>query len=132
MNEILEFLKDNPVFYVATVENGSPRVRPFGLVFPFEGKLFFGVGSHKASYRQLKENPNIEICTADAKGMWIRIRGKAVFDERAEAAGTAFETMPMLHKIYNEKTGFKLAPFYIAEGQAEFADMKGFFKSIEF
>lgn len=31
------------VFYFATVEDGEPRVRPFGFTMVFENKLYFGL-----------------------------------------------------------------------------------------
>ena len=44
-------------YFVATVEDGQPRVRPFGLVLEHQGRIYFGVGDQKASYRQLVEQP---------------------------------------------------------------------------
>ena len=40
MNKAMQFLKDNKTFYLATVQDGQPRVRPFGAVAEFEGKLY--------------------------------------------------------------------------------------------
>ena len=39
MKETLQFLKDAGTFYLATVDGDQPRVRPFGAVVEFEGKL---------------------------------------------------------------------------------------------
>ena len=61
MEKILEFLAENHVFYFATVDGDKPRVRPLGFVMNYEGKLYFGIGKHKASYKQLQANPNVEI-----------------------------------------------------------------------
>ena len=132
MEKILAFLQENPTFYYATVDGDKPRVRPFGFYMAFEGKLYFGMGKHKESYAQTVANPNVEICTANAKGKWIRIRGIAVFDERQAVIDKAFEVMPNLKEIYNEKTGFTVGNFYIKDGVAEFADMEGNFESIKF
>ena len=41
MDEILKSLTDNQTFYLATVEGDKPKVRPFGFVMEFEGKLYF-------------------------------------------------------------------------------------------
>ncbi len=41
MQEVLKFLTENPTFYIATVEGNKPRVRPFGFVMEYEGKLWF-------------------------------------------------------------------------------------------
>ena len=110
MEEILKFLGENPTFYLATVEGDQPKVRPFGFFMAHENRLYFGTGTHKKVYRQLQVNPNVEVCTASPKGQWIRIRGKAVFDQRPETAAKAFETMPVLETIYNEKNRFRNGP----------------------
>ena len=39
MKKIMNFLKENSTFYFATVEDNKPRVRPFGFIMDYEGKL---------------------------------------------------------------------------------------------
>lgn len=39
MNQAIQFLKKCGTFYLATVENGRPRVRPFGAIIEYEGKV---------------------------------------------------------------------------------------------
>jgi len=132
MEKILNFLKANPVFFFATVDGDKPRVRPFGFYMCYEGKLYFGMGTHKESYRQIKANPNVEICTANANGQWLRIRGKAVLDDRPEVVAKAFETMPQLKQIYNEQTGYTIGLLYLQDAEAEFADLQGNFEKLNF
>ncbi|MGO0861926.1 pyridoxamine 5'-phosphate oxidase family protein, partial [Clostridioides difficile] len=106
-------------------------VRPFGFVMDYEGRLYFGIGKHKASYKQLLSNPNVEISTANKEGKWIRIKGKAVFDENKDALKKAFEILPSLKKMYNEETGMSLGLIYLEDIDAEFADlMTGQFEKI--
>ena len=62
MREIVSFLQDAGAFFLATDDSGPPRVRPFGSVMEFEGKLFFCTENTKAVYRQLAANPKCEIC----------------------------------------------------------------------
>ena len=71
MEEIMAFLKENPTFYFATVEGYKPRVRPFGFAMEYKGRLYFAIGKHKAAYKQILDNTNIEICTANDRGEWI-------------------------------------------------------------
>lgn len=125
MDRIISFLKDNPTFYFATVDGDKPRVRPFGFCMLYRGRLYFGMGKHKASYQQLQQNPNVEITTASEDNRWIRIKGKAVFDESEDAQKNAFLDMPLLHSIYNEKTGFKLGLVYLEDIDAEIMDLNG-------
>lgn len=132
IQRILDFIKEAHVFYFASVEGNKPRVRPFGFTMELNDRLYFGMGTHKASYRQVKENPNVEICAYDGKGAILRIRGIAVFDESKEAGDKLYETSPMLKNIYNEQSGLVHATLYLAEGEAEFSDMRGGFEKISF
>lgn len=47
MDKVLKFLKDAETYYLATVEGDQPRVRPFGTVHVFEGKLYIQTGKVK-------------------------------------------------------------------------------------
>ncbi|MCD8067742.1 MAG: pyridoxamine 5'-phosphate oxidase family protein [Lachnospiraceae bacterium] len=47
MQEVLEFLKKCGTYYLATVEGDQPRVRPFGTIHQFEGKLYIQTGKVK-------------------------------------------------------------------------------------
>lgn len=132
MEKIIKFLKDNPTFYFATIEGDEPKIRPLGFFMEYNGRLYFGIGKHKKSYKQITENPNVEICTANDEGQWIRISGVVEFDNSEETMAKAFETMPMLKNIYNDKNGLKLGNFYLKNGIAEIMDMKGNFEKITF
>ena len=84
MEEVLQFLKDCKTFYLATVEGDQPRVRPFGAVCGFEGKLYFTTNNQKKVFVQMQKNPKIEI-SGMAHGKWIRVEAEAVNDTRREA-----------------------------------------------
>jgi len=132
MEKIINFLKENPTFYVATVDGDKPKIRPFGFFMEYDGRLYFGMGKHKKSYQQVVANPNVEVCTANAKGEWIRISGVAVFDDSDTIMEKVFETMPMLKEFYNDESGVTIANFYLKDGIVEFADMKGEFETYKF
>lgn len=44
MKETYEFLKKCGTYYLATMDGDQPRVRPFGTVNLFEGKLYIQTG----------------------------------------------------------------------------------------
>lgn len=125
MEELMQFLKDNPIFYLATVEGYMPRVRPFGFAMEYNGKLYFAMGKHRNTYKQLLDNTNIEICTANENGQWIRIRGTVDFDNSIEAKQKAFEQMPHLKEVYNETTGKTLALVYMDRISARLFSVDG-------
>lgn len=125
MEKVLKFLNDNTPFYCSTVSGDRPRCRPLGLAVMVGGKIYFGLGKHKEVYAQLKSNPNLEICATAANGTWIRISGRAVLDDNAEAKAAAFKALPMLNDIYNDKTGYELGMLCLSDMIAEFKDPSG-------
>ena len=83
--EIMQFLTDNPTFYLATVDGYLPRVRPLGFAMWYKDHLCLGIGKHKAAYKQLLDNTNLEICACNEKGEFLRVQGTANFDNTPEA-----------------------------------------------
>ncbi len=128
--EIMEFLKENPTFYLATVEGYLPRVRPIGFAMWYNDHLCIGLGKHKAAYKQLLDNTNLEICAANDRGEWMRIQGTANFDNSPEAQAAAFQTMPQLADLYNDETGHKLGIVYLDHISAKLFSMSGVVKDI--
>ncbi|WP_017209088.1 pyridoxamine 5'-phosphate oxidase family protein [Clostridium beijerinckii] len=101
MNEVLEFLLNNPTFYIATMDGDQPRVRPFGAVMKYEDKLYFTTNNTKSVFEQLVANPKVELSTTSPKGEWIRLSGKAVFDSSTDAKAAMLESVPSLKKMYS-------------------------------
>lgn len=117
VTETVNFVKKCDCYFISTLdENEQPRVRPFGLIFEDNGKVIIGMGSYKDVYKQIKAHPRIEICAFNkAEGKWIRLNGKAVEDTKPEYIEKGFEMFPNLRDVYNEKTGLKMALFYLDE-----------------
>ena len=128
--EIMEFLKENPTFYLATVDGYLPRVRPIGFAMWYNGHLCIALGKHKAAYKQLLDNTNLEICAANDRGEWLRVQGTANFDNSPEAQAAAFQVMPQLADMYNEETGNKLGIVYLDHLSAKLFSMSGAVKDI--
>ena len=104
MKRVCEFLKKADVYYLATVEGDQPRVRPFGTVNEFEGKLYIQTGKVKPTSRQLAVNPKAELC-AFKDGAWIRIACELVEDDRFEARKSMLDAYPNLRRMYDENDG---------------------------
>lgn len=122
---IVAFLKTSGPYYFATCDGSQARVRPIGIFVEHDSKLWFHVGKHKDSYRQLQQYPKIEISATAQNGDWIRITGTAVPQFAKEVDDAAFNHTPSLRKIYNEKTGRTLGHFYIKNGVAEISKRDG-------
>jgi uncharacterized pyridoxamine 5'-phosphate oxidase family protein len=100
MQEVHEFLKKCGTYYLATVEGDQPRVRPFGTVHIFDGKLYIQTGKRKSVSKQMMKNPKIEICAMNG-GQWIRIQAIAVEDNRVEAKQSMLDAYPNLKSMYS-------------------------------
>ena len=85
MKEIMSYLQECNNFFLATVENDKPFVRPISVLCEHNDKLYFVSSNHKLVYNQIKANGNVEICGMNTHGSWIRINGKVVEDESREA-----------------------------------------------
>lgn len=120
LQRTLKFLQDNKTFFIATIEDGKPRVRPFGLVLEHDGKLWFGTANTKAVYRQIKSNPNVEISATSPKADWIRVSGKAVFEPNLDVKRKAFEWLPMLSNLYKGLEDPTFEVFYLVDAEANF------------
>ena len=104
MHEVYEFLKQCGVYYLATVEGDQPRVRPFGTVDLYEGRLYIQTGKKKPVAHQMKENPKVEL-SGMADGRWIRITAEAVLDESIAAQEHMLAAYPSLQGMYQPGDG---------------------------
>ena len=104
MNRVHDFLKKAGVYYLATVEGDQPRVRPFGTINEFEGKLYIQTGKVKPTSRQLAANPKAELC-AFTDGAWIRVACELIEDDRFEAKKSMLDAYPNLRGMYDENDG---------------------------
>ena len=99
MQEVYDFLKSCNTYYLATVEGDQPRVRPFGTVDIFEGKLYIQTGKVKDVSKEMQSNPKVEICAFNGE-KWIRVAGEVVRDDRVEAKEHMLDSYPNLKTLY--------------------------------
>ncbi|AEF81603.1 pyridoxamine 5'-phosphate oxidase family protein [Leadbettera azotonutricia] len=130
MQEIIQFLNEAKVFYLATAEGDQPRVRPMGFVMEYEGKLCFCTNNKKEMYKQMKANPKIEISACGNEGKTLRIAGSVAFNTSREAKVKALEVNPHLKTMYSPDDGI-FEVFYFIQGTAVFGDMKGGKKEVK-
>ena len=119
MQEVYEFLKKCGTYYLATEENGQPRVRPFGTIDLFDGRLTIQTGRVKAVSRQLLADPRLEICAFDGE-QWLRVTARAVEDSRVEAQAHMLEAYPSLQALYKAGDG-NTQIFALTDGTATFS-----------
>lgn len=104
MDEVLEFLKKTQTYFIATVEDDQPRVRPFGTIHKYDGKLYIQTGKSKDVSRQIAANPKVEICAWQG-GDWLRIAATLVNDDSIEAQESMLGDYPELQAMYQPGDG---------------------------
>ena len=104
MNRVYEFLKNAGVYFLATADGDQPRVRPFGTIDLFEGKLYIQTGKRKDVAAQMKNNPRIEISATNGD-KWIRLTATAVLDENIAAQEHMLAAYPSLQAQYKPGDG---------------------------
>lgn len=100
MQRVYDFLKKCGTYYLATVDGDQPRVRPFGTVEIFEGKLYIQTGKVKNVSKQIQNNPKVELCAFDGE-KWLRVAGTLVRDDRVEAKEHMLDNYPNLKAMYS-------------------------------
>ena len=99
---VCEFLDKTRTYYLATVDGDQPRVRPFGTVLVYDGKLYIQTGKVKPVSKQLAANPKAEICAFDGQtGTWLRVSGELINDDSRDVKVAMLEKYPDLKGMYN-------------------------------
>lgn len=123
MQQVYEFLKKCGTYYLATMDGDQPRVRPFGTVDIFEGKLYIQTGKVKSVSKQLQTNPKAELCAFDGE-KWLRVAGKLVRDDRTEAKVHMLDNYPSLKAMYSAEDD-NTEVLYFESAEATFSSFAG-------
>jgi len=130
MKTVFDFLKKAGTYYLATVDGDQPRVRPFGTINLFDGKLYIQSGRKKEVAKQIKANPKVELSAFDGE-TWIRVAAKLVEDDRAEAQESLLQAYPQLRDRYAVNDGNNVV-YYLKDAAATFYTFKGEPKEVRF
>ncbi|MDR1658976.1 MAG: pyridoxamine 5'-phosphate oxidase family protein [Desulfovibrio sp.] len=131
MREVCDFIKGCGYYFLATVDGDQPRVRPFGTVAIFDGKLYIQTGKKKNVSKQMERNPKIEICAYDGKEKWVRVQAVTVNDDRIEAKRFMLDSYPELKDIYSAED-VNTQVLYLRNAKATFFTISGNTKTVLF
>jgi pyridoxamine 5'-phosphate oxidase len=123
-----KFANENPVSYIATMDGGQPRVRAFLMWFADESGFYYHTGTTKNVYKQLKNNPRVEICFYHpgndlmAKNM-MRVTGEVEFLDNQSIRDRLLNERHFLKALMKSPNDTVLAIFRIPKGEAWFWSM---------
>ena len=124
MSKAYTFLKECGAFFVGTVNEAAPAVRPFGAIMEHEGVIYIPTANTKAVYKQISANPKLQL-TALKPGTtnWIRVNATAVECKELEIKQAMMEACPVLAQIYGEPANPAFVVFALTEAEAIFYDL---------
>ncbi len=100
LKDLHDFLKSCGTYYLATMENGEPRVRPFGTIDCYGGKLCFLTNRNKPVAQQILKSGKASICAFDGKNCWVRIDASASEETDVAAQKQMLDAYPNLRAAY--------------------------------
>lgn len=125
MKEVVAFLQENPVQYLATVgRDGKAKCRPFMFAGEKDGKLWFCTNNRKDVYKDMQANPYVELSVSSPTYAWIRLNGKTVFENDKADKEMCLQN-PIVKSQYQTADNPIFEVFYLAEAHAVIADFSG-------
>jgi uncharacterized pyridoxamine 5'-phosphate oxidase family protein len=131
--EIFEFIRNSPVFALATAQDNKPHVRMMMLYRADDNGIIFNTGENKDVHRQLSKNPNVELCFYNAEqGKQVRVSGSVEEIEDLELKKQVVKDFLFL-KEWVDREGYDVLVVYcLKRGKATVWTMETTFKPKEY
>ncbi|MDE7349950.1 MAG: pyridoxamine 5'-phosphate oxidase family protein [Muribaculaceae bacterium] len=99
MEKAFDFLRENKDVAFGTVENSRPNLRVFQVMLIKGHTLYFATSPRKEVYRQLQENPAVEILGMKGN-ISVRMSGNVEFDVPVDIQKEIYDTNSILSDLY--------------------------------
>ena len=118
--EVLKFINENPVCYIASAQNNIPSVRIMRILEANENGIMFNTKKYKKSFMEMSENPNIEMCFYNSKkDIQIRVFGKVEEIEDLTVKQNIVCNYPKLNHIVAKRGYEAIVPFILRKWQVK-------------
>ncbi|MBO4738230.1 MAG: pyridoxamine 5'-phosphate oxidase family protein [Bacteroidales bacterium] len=99
MRKALDFLQHHNEVAFATCEGNLPKIRVFQIMKQENTTLYFATSPQKNVYKELKNNPNIEIL-ANADKIAVRCTGVVNFEVTDDIQQWIYKNNEVLSRLY--------------------------------
>ena len=103
-DKAIQFLKDHKEIALATSEGNLPKLRIFQIMKQEGHVLYFATSAQKAVYRELRQNPNVEIL-AYADNISVRCSGMVNFNVEDDVKRWIYENNDGIFLSANSRDG---------------------------
>jgi len=124
MESIYDFLVEHKDVAFASIDkDGNPAVRVFQImkIDSEANKLYLATSTIKEVYRELKNNPNVEILGFQGN-ISVRLRGRVAFDVSEEMSKIIYRDNPVLPRLYKSFTDLIYFSFSVLK--ADYFDLR--------
>jgi pyridoxamine 5'-phosphate oxidase len=129
--EIISFVNENPLCYLATVEGDTPHVRAMGMYKADERGIMIQLSTLKGMYKELAQNPKVELCF-NSSGKMVRVSGIAEFMEDRALKEEVLKNRPFLKPMVDAQGYDVIKVFRVANAVATVWTMATNFEPREF
>ena len=99
MERALSFLQNHKEIALATCEGNLPKMRIFQVMKQEGHILYFATSAKKAVWRELRQNPNVEILAYEGN-ISVRCSGMVNFNVEDDTKRWIFDNNPVLPRLY--------------------------------
>ena len=117
----LQFLHDHNEIAFATCEGNLPKIRVFQIMKQEGTVLYFATSPEKSVYRQLHENPSVELLASAGK-VSVRCVGAVTFDVPDDVQQWIYNNNEVLPRLYTSYS--KLAYFSLNIAELDYFDLR--------
>ena len=109
MKNVLELLKKAGSFYLATLKDGKPDVRPMGLALPINDKIYIVLAKTMNLNAELEADNNIAISTYKDNAI-LRLYGEVELDDSDETIQAIYEMNGALEGMFPKAV---ITPYFL-------------------
>lgn len=120
IRQALQFLSEHKEVAFATSDGHLPKLRMFQIMKQECNVLYFSTSAEKAVYRELKENPNVEIL-AYADNVSVRCTGMVNFNVEDSVKQWIYDNNSVLPRLYSSYD--KLVYFCLPIAEMDYYDL---------
>ncbi len=121
IRQALQFLSEHKEVAFATSDGHLPKLRMFQIMKQECNVLYFSTSAEKAVYRELKENPNVEIL-AYADNVSVRCTGMVNFNVEDSVKQWIYDNNSVLPRLYSSYD--KLVYFCLPIAEMDYYDLR--------
>ena len=115
LNKVINYLKKQPLMYLATIDGNCPKVRPVALIYHKENFWFVSIAG-RDKIKQIKNNNNIEFAVNpndDDSISTIRGQGLAILIEDSDVKRDVTTAIPWFKEYWDSANDPKFVLYKI-------------------